>query len=257
MNLIFTIVNSGYKFFALNFLKRWKQLNISDEILFVCTDQEVFNFLRKYNARCVLNEQGISKNLEVWYTSSYRNIAFKKLDLTKDILLKYRNDYEYITYIDTDIWMNVNFLDNINVILKNNDFDIIFQDGEDYLRNSDESCELINNTLIQKRPCINYCTGFMCFNTKKLNSIINLFNYTNEDVIKHTGNQIFMNKKLQIIPNIKKFVLPKVKFLNFSTTRFESIPDYWALHYNFLIGYSKIYYMKKYKHWLLEPDINK
>jgi len=251
MNLFFTIINSGYKFFALNFIKRWQELCIKSDLIFVCTDEEVFNFLNKYNVKCILKTQFISKNLEEWSTRPYKEIVFKKLDITKEILLEYKNQYQYITYIDTDIWININFTEELNKILINNTFDIIFQDDEDYIKHIDESCLLIDNKIIEQRICRNYCTGFMCFNTKNLDYIFNLFEYTEKDLLDFDGNQRFINIKLKIMPHIKKFVLPKVKLLNFSSTFFKFVPDYWALHYNYVTSLDKIYYMKKHNHWLL------
>jgi hypothetical protein len=251
MNLFFTIVNSGYKFFALNFMKRWEQLYIENDLIFVCTDEEVFHFLKKYNAKCILKLEFISKNFQEWDTESYKELVFKKLDITNEILLQHQNQYQYITYIDTDIWININFMAKFNKILINNTFDIIFQDGEDYLNNIEESCSLIDNQLVEEKICNNYCTGFMCFNTKNLDYISNLLKYTEQDFLSFYGNQKFINYKLRTMPHIKKLVLPKIKLLNFSSLYFKFIPDYWALHYNYLIGLDKIYYMKKYNHWLL------
>jgi hypothetical protein len=266
MNLFFTIINSGYKLFALNFLKRWRDLNIDNELIFVCTDSNVFDLLKSYNAKCILDDPLLSKNLEMWDTKNYNNIVFNKLNTTNNILHLYKDEFKYITYLDTDIWINFNFINEFNHLLENNDFDILFQDGEDYVFKIDENCLLINHKLIEINKCNNYCTGFMCFNTKSLSKIYPLFRYSQSEKDRFIGNQKFINEKLLALDRtilkrdlntnlnlnyIKKYVLPKSIFPNFSTDFFKFIPNYWMLHYNFLIGKEKFYYMKKHEHWIL------
>jgi hypothetical protein len=255
MNLFFCIINNGYRVFALNFFKRWKELQIQEELLFVCTDSSCYEFIKKEGANCILYEKHkVSDDFEIWDTDEYKNIVFRKLDITKKIIEEKSANHSFITYIDTDIWINLDFTSKLNNVLKTNQgFDIIFQDGEDYLSSSDECCILNDDdTLTKLRECKSYCTGFMVFNNSKKRKILELLSYDEDQARSHSGNQSFINEKLSKL-GIQAYTIPKCIFPNFSTSfYFKELSDYWMLHYTYLVGKEKIYYMKKNKHWLID-----
>lgn len=250
MNVFFTIINNGYAQFAINFFKRWRKLDIEKELLFVCTDQESFDNLNKNKANCKLYlQEDLSKNLETWMSERYKKIVFKKLFLTNEIINFYKSQYTHVTYIDTDFWINLDFTHELDKIIENNNFDILLQDGEDYLSQTDECCVLNNFKFKKIRECGNSCTGFMVIKTFG-NKINELFSYSEKDINTNLGNQDFINNNLKKY-NIKYYNIPKIKLPNFSTSYyFKKINDYWMLHYNYLIGKEKYYYMQKNGHWL-------
>lgn len=258
MNTFFTIINNGYINFAINFYNRWEKLEIQNNLIFICTDNECYNYmLSKGIANCILFNSNIlnsSVNLEIWGTQEYQNIVFNKLNITQKFIQQKSLSSPFITYIDTDIWLNYNFTKELDKILENNlDYDIIFQDGEDYLHNTDECCYLsIDYKLHKIRKCNDYCTGFMSFNcirSSSYNNIMNLLSFNMNDMKSFQGNQAFINSKLDM-SNLNIGNIPKTIFPNFSTCfHYKNLSNYWMLHYTYLKGKEKIYYMKKNGHW--------
>jgi hypothetical protein len=151
------------------------------------------------------------------------------------------------------MWVNFDFTQELERVLVNNNFDIMFQDGEDYIYRTDECFILENDNTISKiRSCDSYCTGLMIFNSLKKNAIMDLLSYDETDLNNNNGNQFFINKKLQKL-QMNACCFPKTIFPNFSTSfYYKNLERYWALHYTYLLGKEKIYYMKKNSHWILD-----
>lgn len=250
MNLYFSIINEGYVPFALNFLKRLDQIDFKESFLLICTDKNSYEEIKKNYKNCILKECVVSNKFETWGTTDYKNIVFNKLDIKKYVIKKYRNKYENIIYIDTDIWININFSKDLNLILKNSKYDIVFQDGEDYLFDKEECCLIENNKLIYQKWCNSYCTGFMIMNSKFINKISQILTYSEEDKNDFEGNQEFINQKLYYY-NLKLLCIPKTIFPNYSLPKFYKNKNFWMLHYTFLVGKEKIKEMKKNKHWII------
>lgn len=250
-NLYFTVTNQGYVPFVINFLKRLKEINFKEDFLIVCTDGASFNVLNDYHDSVCRFDSDLSNNFEKWETEKYKDIVFAKLDIKKLIIQEFSKEYDNVIFIDTDIWINRNFSDELNKILENNEYDIIFQDGEDYRFDKDECCVAENNKLIKKRYCHSYCTGFMVMNCKSADKLLNFLSYTEEEKRICNGNQEYMNRKLYF-KNLDVLTIPKNIFPNYSMCSFyRKNKDHWMLHYTYLKGQEKIDEMKKNKHWLL------
>lgn len=251
-NLYFTITNEGYVLFVVNFLKRLKEINFQEDFLIACTDNESFNFLNIYHENVLKFDFELSKNFEKWQTNNYKDIVFSKLDIKKSIIKEFSNQYDNIIFIDTDIWINRNFSNDLNNILENNEYDIIFQDGEDYLYYQDECCFVENKKLNKKRYCNSFCTGFMVMNCKSTDVVLDLLSHTEEEKQLCNGNQEYINKKLYF-KNLNVLTIPKNIFPNYSIRSFyKKNKDYWMLHYTYLEGKKKIDEMKKNNHWLID-----
>lgn len=255
-NLYFTIINEGYIPFTINFLKRLKEVEFQEEFLIACIDTESFHFLKNIHENVIEYNLNLSREFEKWQSEKYKEIVFSKLDIKKSIIEKNKDVYDNIIFIDTDIWINKNFSDELNSILENNDYDIIFQDGEDYLFYKDECFELLENKLIQKRYCNSFCTGFMVMNSKSSEKILNFLNYKEEEKKKCNGNQQYLNEKLYF-ENLKTLTIPKKLFPNYSICNFYKKYDYWMLHYTYLKGKEKINAMKKNNHWIVDQLPNR
>jgi hypothetical protein len=84
-----------------------------------------------------------------WDDTAYRSICFGKLDVLKYVSAKYSN-YEYILYLDTDIYINIDPLPYLmNIINSNKETDIFIQSDNDY------------NHFIMQRECDVFCAGFL------------------------------------------------------------------------------------------------
>lgn len=252
-NLYFTIINQGYVIFAKNFLKRLNQIKSDEQFLIVCTDVSSFNEIKKIHNNVQLHDLPLSEQLEKWQTQKYKDIVFAKLDIKISVIEQFRNLYDNIIFIDTDIWINKNFKKNLEDILSNNNYDIIFQDGEDYLYDKQECCEFRHNKIIKNKYCNSYCTGFMIMNTKYSKKISNFLKYSECDKQSCNGNQQYINEKLYLDQSLNVAVLPKKIAPNMSQHNFyKQCEDYWFLHYTYMNAQQKIQYMKINGHWLID-----
>lgn len=258
-HLYFTIINRGYINFCVNFIDRCEQIksNIIDNFLIVCMDQESFSYMSKYTEKNKFIDVqryniGVSKNLEKWLTEAYKTIVFTKLDIKKSVLNSLASQYKYITYIDTDMWVNNRFDIQYDKIIQNTDFDLIFQDGEDYLCDISDCSEIIENRLVYKKYCNSFCTGFITINTLCKDKINDLFTYNQNNITNNNGNQEFINKKLYSM-DLNVLALPKNIIPNMSQHNYyKSLNNnYWLLHYTYLTSHFKYQYMKINDHWLL------
>jgi len=258
-NLYFIITNYGYLDIVKNFLQRCIELDsiLLNSLVIVCLDKTSYNALGKYTKYgCILLvdecDDSITDKFLEWQSTDYKTLVFYKLNIKTKILKMFHNIYDNIIYIDTDIWINNNFITLLNTYLANSDYDVIFQDGEDYLLNHDECTEIIDSKLVYKHYCYSYCTGFMIMNTKNYQKIIDdLFTYNHKDMSENSGNQSFINKQL-LSSDLKILTLPKSVFPNLSVDYlYKQNKNYWMLHYTYVTGKNKISNMKINNHWLL------
>lgn len=259
-NLYFTITNSGYTDIVINFINRCVQLDmLSKDFLIVCTDATSYAILNQYKSLGItilpiykiLNYQTATEFVS-WETDKYKELVFFKLNIKAYILKEFYKNYNNIIYLDTDIWINFNFIDKINTILNHSEYDIIFQDGEDYLQHSTDCCYIQDNQLIYKTLCNSYCTGLMVMNTQASDKIISdILSYDGYNIMSYSGNQQFINERLYY-SNLKAMCFPKRLIPNLSNHNFfRAFPNYWMLHYTYIRGKDKITYMKQYNHWTL------
>lgn len=260
-NLYFTITNNGYTDIVINFINRCVDLKIFfNDFLIVCTDEQSAATLNKYESLGIkilpiyqILDNTISTEFVAWATANYKHLVFFKLKIKEYILKKFYQNYNNIIYLDTDMWINWNFIDEMNNILRNSEYDVIFQDGEDYLQNTDDCCIIQDGCrLVHKTLCNSYCTGFMVMNTKQTQKIItDLLSYDQSNFMSYAGNQEFINERLYY-SDLRAMCFPKRLIPNLSNHNFfRSYQHYWMLHYTYIRGKDKISYMKKYNHWTL------
>lgn len=253
------MTNYGYINIVKNFLERCIELDnmMLDSFVIVCLDYESYSSLQpyiQYGCSVLLDDYCVSftKKFVKWGNDDYKELVFYKLRIKQNILNQFHSKYDNIIYIDTDIWINKNFLKELNLYLNNSEYDIIFQDGEDYLLDYDECTEIIDEQFRFKKYCYNYCTGLMIMKSSSYKKIISkILSYNNDDILNNSGNQSFINKKL-LSSNIKALTLPKSLFPNLSNCVFyKKYRNYWMLHYTYIVGKNKINQMKINNHWLL------
>ena len=272
--LYFTITNAGYIQFVLNFCKRNKELNTLKKLIIVCTDKESYNQLTHLvDCVCVYFPCFISKTLESWLSTNYKEIVFKKLDITRWVLQWAQlNDVKRVVYLDTDMWVYKDFVPYLeDFVDKTYDIvDVIMQDGENYADEPFEPTYTITpstSTLEIKKYCTRLCTGLMIL--KPNNIIIDMFDYKSNRLVdwsKYVGNQPFLNDTIDAY-QITAMALPRRLAINGSVFNITDIAgskdklelklnklkcdDTWLLHYTYSIGIAKIEMMTLLDHWVL------
>lgn len=265
-SIYFTITNYGYIHFVHNFCERLKRLNskLLDYFLIICTDKESYVELQKIHTNCFYyDKKKVSKGLEEWKSTNYKDIVFNKLVITQAVLeFAQKVKCEYVIYTDTDMWWCRDFTADLYKYIKSVDHcvDILMQDGEDYFETTTEPEYKLENThLIVGRGCYRFCTGFMVL--KPVKDVIDLFDFKNNKKVKYenyVGNQPFLNEALKHT-NLNVITIPRNLLLNGSglahDTYFHIIhtdTDPWCIHYNYLIGTQKIGTMIQHDHWLID-----
>lgn len=273
--LYFTITNHGYVNFVKNFCKRLKQLNILPTFFIVCTDKESYNELSEYSEfKCVYFASLVPKTFESWNSPNYKDIVFRKLDITKWVLdFAAIHDVKRVLYIDTDIWLYRDFLTDLQSYVDMTDkhgIEIIMQDGEDYTETP--KSPLVDFTVIPykvTRYCTRLCTGFMVL--KPTVSVRNLFDYKNNRALNwniYVGNQPYLNDAIEAY-EIPSTSLPRTWLLNGSIFNNFDIEDSfgtqqaldnyvgddtWLMHYTYTYSTDKVERMRQADHWLLDES---
>lgn len=250
--VFFTIINEGYLNFAKNFCQRLQQLNIVELFNIICTDVESYNELKKCNYGCAVlyDNSVVPKTFEVWKTVNYKSVVFNKLDITKEVLSNIdKIGGTHIIYIDTDIWVYNNFLSELFKILTDNPtVDLFLQDGRNY-----QDIDVDNiQTYSQTNDRVNLCTGFMMLrNTANVIKILDYKKNTSVDWKKHVGNQSYFNDCIRAF-KITAFTIPIEYAVNGSVVDKFNKEKSWLLHYNYIIGITKMLKMQENQHWVLD-----
>jgi len=220
------------------------------EFKVLCLDKASFIFCTDHRIPCELTERKVSSKFCLWGDSEYKKIVFYKLDLKRYFIEKYGSKFDFVTYIDTDIWILKNFRFSLDLVTSKNSFDILFQDGEP--NHEGETSTLADNGLIKMlRPCNNFCSGFMVMKMESADRITKFLSYSFVDRLRFSGNQRFLNKRIKNSWPICPLSLPKEIAINLSSAVPEISNKSWFVHYNWLVGNLKIDTMKKNGHWLL------
>ena len=159
-----------------------------------------------------------------------------KLDLIEKIRLEVPSSVKYITYMDGDIIVFKDFIPHIKEQFSASDSIILFQNDDLYK---------------QVNTRANGCTGFFCIRRSFL--IQSPFYIDDNSLWKQLReDQVWVNKKLvdYSIPfeYLERELFPNGIYLK--EERWKKLEPY-LIHYNHLVGNSKISMMKRNKHWLI------
>ena len=240
-----TIINSAYIDFTLNFLESMKRSNCKFKLIIYFIGEEGIDAFDG-NDKCILvNAAGILEKREInsemsdFASLNFRRICFAKLDVIKYTFLKYTQS-EYVGYIDTDI---VLFSDPTKLVLdifnKNKNINIVFQ------------CDEYGYYCSNKNKCGNLCGGIMIY--KKSNEILALFEYKEDDILKYTSDQEYLNKIISE-QNILTETIQRIVFVNGAYPNIfnGTIPKGCCLiHFNYLISHQKKQKMQELGLWYI------
>ena len=224
-----TFTNYGYLDFTLNLLESIKKNNIDLDLLIYCTDKKSFDFLSKFDNKCILLNSKLSQSKKAtsWKAgnSVFGELMVSKFESIYDALLK--NDY--VLYIDGDIVIKENILEYLENEIEDNDF--LFQ--LDYSNKRSTQDDL--------------CAGFMMIKSNnKTKKIFNPDEIDFESIINLPAHdQTYLN-------NLKnkftyKFLSP-ILFPN-GSFYFNFLTEPKIIHFNYIIGKAKKNKMKKMNEW--------
>jgi len=242
----FTMVNSGYVDFVINFSIYANPLNFS--LIVFCLDDESFNTLKNIYICIRVNfNKKFSKELEKFGDLKYKIIVFQKLDAINYALELFKNLNKPIGYIDTDIILFKN-PDNyiFNLMEKYQDIDVFTQCDE-----GTRFKECSNRNL-----CPNLCSGVLVIRNSA--NLSDALKYTDEDLIKFNGDQDYLSNQLDKL-NIKRYTFSRFLMPNGAFFKLQNVikddlpkPDFkiaLLIHFNYLYALDKITVMKKWEFW--------
>lgn len=226
-NIVFCVANNGILNMTKNLLISAKNNNI-DLVLFALDNQIVENLKNE----CTIikyfdNEVNYNKFYE-YGTIDFKKVVFQRFFIGNEIL---KANKSYI-YLDIDIVITKNFIENILEQYTNTNYDCLCQ---------------YNGT--------NCCTGFYSMRPTNKTISINYDFYKKNDYLNFNHDQDFFNKVIlnNKILNIKfldmnKYPNGNMYYLNNNKIEKEC----YIIHFNCVIGYkTKIDKMKLYKKWYL------
>jgi hypothetical protein len=234
--LIWTLTTSGYKFYTLNLVRHLQAAKVPWKLAVICADKPVYRFFRNEGIPCILYEkaQGDSTGQMLLFGSK----PFQEINLVKlDILATFaaRPEIKTCIYLDGDVVVTRDFVPDIVTRLE--ETPLLFQCDEQRR----DPCT---------RPCKNCCTGLIAFLHGHDGGI---FKVTDRPTwLQAPEDQRWVNTQLQI-KQIPYDTLQRDLYPNgvFSEGWKTECPQFSILHYNWLVGPSKLARMKKNGHWIL------
>ena len=239
-SLVWTMTTNGYKYITFNLYESLKKANISWKLMIICVDRESHSFLQGMGVPCTYNKPktGVIVATQPSQFGSETFMTFNriKLDLMEEIRLSVPPEVKYITYMDGDIIVFKDFIPYLKEEFNLSDAALLFQNDDLYG---------VENARA------NGCTGFFSFKVQPLeNSPFLIDNLASWRLIRE--DQIWVNSKLveYMIPfnYLNRDLFPNGTYLK--DGRWKSTEPY-LLHYNHLVGNTKITLMKRNKHWHL------
>lgn len=231
INITFCVANNAVFDMVSNLLISSKKNNVN--IVLFALDNKI---VKKLEGHCNIvkyydngfGEQVDNNTFYKYGTTMFRNVIFQRFFIGNEIL---KANKSYI-YIDVDIVVNKNFVDNILEQYKNTNYDCLCQ---------------FNGT--------NCCTGFLSMKSNEKTKQIDLNFFKKHNYEKYTTNQPFFNgiilkNKILNIKFLERNCYPNGKYYY---DNYKTIDDKcYIIHFNCIIGYlNKINKMKFYKKWYI------
>jgi hypothetical protein len=238
--LIWTMTTNGYKYITYNLYESLKKANVPWKLMIICVDRESQKFLQGMNVHCIYKNPNTSV-LAALHPSQFGSDTFMKfnkikLDLMEEIRLGVPQEVKYITYMDGDIIVFRDFMPYIKEQFASTNSVILFQNDDLY-------------GAVNTRA--NGCTGFFTLKQQSLEkSPFLVDNIASWRELRE--DQVWVNKKIveYEVPfdYFNRDLFPNGTYL--TERRWDKSEPY-ILHYNHLVGLTKISYMKRNRHWYI------
>lgn len=238
--LVWTMTTNGYKYLTLNLYESLQKSKISWKLMIVCVDKESYRFFTSMNIQTVfykpINQIPVGVSPSQFGSETFMTFNKIKLDLIEKIRVEAPSSVEYITYMDGDIIVFKDFMPYIKEKFSVSDSIILFQNDDLYK---------------QVNTRTNGCTGF--FSIKRSFPMQSPFHIDSSSLWKQLReDQVWVNKKI-VDYNVPFEYLERELFPNGVYLRddnWKKLEPY-LIHYNHLVGNTKISMMKKNKHWFI------
>lgn len=226
--VFFTYCNKGYLPYTENLYNSLLRSKVPWKLLVVATDDLAYKYLVSKNIPTILYH-GTQHSTEFTHYKhcDFKRLMFLKLDIIKWVYEMFKEQIDYIVYMDGDVWIEKDFTKHLNLYKC---YDITFQCDEPLMKPC--SC-----------PCKNLCAGFMMI--KAAPKVLSLFDYDDTSTFIH--DQDYINK------NITHY---DISFTTFDRHMFSNgvfvnnIPkSFFLLHYNYIEGDEKKKTMQVNNHW--------
>lgn len=234
--LVWTLTTSGYKFYTLNLVRHLEAAKVPWKLAIVCADKPVYRFFRNEGIPCVLYEKAQSESpgqMLLFGSKPFQEINLVKLDILASFVA--RPEIKHCIYLDGDVVVTRDFVPDIMARLQ--ETPLLFQ------------CDEQRKTACEK-PCRNCCTGLIAFSH---GVDAGIFKVTDKAAWSAAPeDQRFVNTQIQT-KGLSYDTLPRELYPNgvFSEGWKTECPQFSILHYNWLVGPSKLARMKKNGHWIL------
>ena len=238
--LIWTMTTNGYKYITYNLYESLKRAKVSWKLMIICVDRESQKFLQTMNVPCVyyksLSSVQVSTQPSQFGSDTFMIFNKIKLDLMELIRKEVPESVKYITYLDGDIVVFKDFMPYIKKQFNESNSILLFQNDDLY--------DVVNTRA-------NGCTGFFSFKVQPLEK--SPFLIDNLALWKEIReDQVWVNNKLLEykleFDYLKRSLFPNGTYLK--EERWKKCDPY-MIHYNHIVGNTKITMMKKNNHWYL------
>lgn len=234
-----TYTNHGYIDYTTNLFISCQLAKVPWKLLIIAMDKQAQESLAARMIPSVLYELDCCTEYQNYLAPAFKNICYFKFDVLKMLMMECKTlgSVDHIVYIDGDIWIERDFSEQLTPY-KIAGNDITFQCDEGHTRDC-------------AKPCRFTCNGLMMLSlTGNFESVIKLLDFRKNprwQSYKHDQDYTYY-----VLPHsgVKYNTLDRTIFPNGYHARVNSIPpNYYLIHYNWLIGDEKIEHMKKNGHW--------
>lgn len=241
-NIILTICNFGYVKYTHNLYLSCKKINLENNIVIVCLDEESLKYFNSNNIDAFMIKSIFDTPLNnvKYKDKSWKPITAAKIDITYRIL---KLGYDVIM-TDGDIIWKKNPISKLEKYIKN--YDMLIQSDNGPGEHNDN-------------PKNKLCTGFMFLKSNK--KILDLFDPSK--IVLDGNNCNFVKDDQKYLNTLLKKSDCKIKYNTLNRNEFPN-GAYWydkskeikddanIIHFNFVIGKNKINKMKEYKMYYMK-----
>lgn len=223
---IITLSNKGYIDYTTNLINSIKTNKVNMDINIHVMDSFSLKYFQKLEQNVFLIKGMNNKKFLKQDSADFGIYMLQKLKIIHQSLHEYKN----VIYLDGDIVIKKNFLDNLEKI--DETYDLIIQNDKN-----------------PKKPQIEYlCAGFM--KIKSNNKTLKFFDINNiseETIMSGLHDQQYINENKHLL---KYFKLPLDLYPN-GAHYYENSQtlDPLIIHFNYVIGKEKKKLMKHYNEW--------
>ena len=241
--IVWTLTSNGYKDLTYNLQQSIKKANISWTLMIVCLDEESYKFFNEKNIPSVYYKSTSVETPQLNILSTFKTDSFMdfnriKLELIEKIRLEAPEQVKYILYMDGDIVVFKDFMPYLLNLFNTNPQNHLYFQNDNYIN----------------EPNTMPCSGFFIMDRNPIEKSPFVIHDDN-DWKNIREDQLWINKYLNEykIPfeYLDRSLFPNGAFMYNGISEWKKFTDMYILHYNFMVGDTKINKMKENNHWYI------